>query len=90
MAYGMIAFTAAWGTMVVLVCALQCRPIQLIWDPNLQGYCINRYLFFVIGSAINCAADFVVLLLPIRATWNLQMPTVQRVSVIGIFSLGSV
>lgn len=89
LAYGIGVFTMCWSIMAILVFCLQCRPVQRIWDKAVPGTCINAWLFFVISSAINVVTDFVVLVLPMRATWGLQLPIPQRISVMGIFMLGS-
>ena len=88
-AYGIGVFTICWSIMAILVFCLQCRPVQRIWDKAVPGTCINAWLFFVISSAINVVTDFVVLVLPIQATWGLQLPIPQRISVMSIFMLGS-
>ena len=82
-------FSICWGIMVILVCALQCRPVQYTWDKSIQGTCINAPLFFIIGSAPNVFTDFVILALPLHAVWNLQTTKFQKVSLLCIFSLGS-
>ena len=89
LAYSIGIFTICWSIMAILVFCLQCRPVQRIWNKFVPGTCINAWLFFVISSAINIVTNFVVLVLPMRATWGLQLPIPQRISVMGIFMLGS-
>ncbi|KAL8760293.1 MAG: hypothetical protein Q9184_003388 [Pyrenodesmia sp. 2 TL-2023] len=67
-AYIIGVFSICWGIMVILVCSLQCRPIQFLWDKGIKGTCINAPLFFFIGSAPNVFTDFVLLVLPLPAS----------------------
>lgn len=75
--------------MVVLVVAFQCRPVQLVWDKSIQGTCIDSPVFFIAGSAPNVFTDFVILALPWHAVWQLKLSTMQKISLVAIFSLGS-
>lgn len=89
LAYILGIFSICWAIMVVLVCAFQCRPLALIWDKTVDGTCINAPLFFILGSAPNVITDFMVLALPMPAVWRLQTTTMQKISLTGIFLLGS-
>ncbi|CAL8584100.1 hypothetical protein XPA_009705 [Xanthoria parietina] len=89
LAYIIGIFSVCWGIMVILVCALQCRPVQFTWDKSGKGTCINAPLFFIIGSAPNVLTDFVLLVLPLPAVWNLHTTRAQKISLTGIFMLGS-
>ena len=90
LAHGIGSFTICWAIAILIVIFLQCQPMERIWNPFIkESSCIQIWLFFIVGSAINSLVDIAILLLPIRPTWNLQMPKAQRISVIGIFSLGS-
>lgn len=89
LAYIIGTFSVCWGIMVILVCALQCRPVQYTWDKSIKGTCINAPLFFIIGSAPNVFTDFVLLVLPLPAVWNLHTTRAQKISLTGIFMLGS-
>ncbi len=75
--------------MVIFVVAFQCHPIELNWDKSIQGTCINQWVFFVIGSTPNVITDFAILIIPLPAVWALNMRTAQRLSIMGIFLLGS-
>lgn len=44
---------------VLLVHVFACRPIAKVWNPALEGSCINVNVFFSIYEPINSAIDFV-------------------------------
>lgn len=75
--------------MVVLVVVFQCHPIEFNWNRSIPGTCINQLLFFAIGSAPNVITDFAILILPLPAVWALNMRRAQKLSIMGIFLLGS-
>lgn len=75
--------------MVITVVAVQCRPLQFIWNKSLDGICIDSWPFYIAGSAPNVLTDFAILILPLPAVWRLQMGMMQKVSIVGILLLGS-
>ncbi|RAK95953.1 uncharacterized protein BO80DRAFT_417794 [Aspergillus ibericus CBS 121593] len=88
-AYALGTFSVCWAIMVLLVIIFQCHPVEKAWAPATPGHCINSWLFFVIGSSMNCATDIAILVLPIPSVWRLHLSRMQRVSLVGIFLLGS-
>ncbi|KAL8656811.1 MAG: hypothetical protein Q9226_002549 [Calogaya cf. arnoldii] len=89
LAYIIGIFSICWGIMIILVCSFQCRPVQYSWDKSIEGTCINAPLSFIIASALNVFTDFVLLVLPLPAVWNLHTTTSQKISLTVIFLLGS-
>lgn len=53
-----------------------------------DGYCGDQVLSFTITGVINLITDVMVLVLPLRNLYKLQVPTRQRVVLVGVFSLG--
>ena len=88
-AWGLGIFTIAWSFMVVLVTSLRCIPLRALWVPNVHAKCINFPLFSIVGSVPDVVVDFIILLLPMPAVWNLQKVLVERISLMAVFALGS-
>lgn len=70
-----------------------CRPPSYYWtqyaDPS-GGSCVfDLYPFYIGNAATNVLTDVLILVVPIPLVWKLQMRTVQKVLVTGIFLLGS-
>lgn len=79
----------AWGISVVLASFLLCTPLEFNWNPTLPGgKCANRNAAFIANGVINMFTDFMVLSLPIRHIWQLQLRTGQKVALIMILNLG--
>ena len=87
--YGLCAFTIAWAIMVIFVIIFQCNPVSKAWNPLTPGTCINSWLFFVIGSSMNCGTDIAILILPLPSVLRLQLSKWQKISLVGVFLLGS-
>ena len=75
--------------MVILVCVFQCHPIAFVWNKSIPGSCINSCLFLTIKSGLNVLTDFAILVMPLPAVLGLQLSHFQKVSLVGIFLLGS-
>ncbi|KAL4880542.1 integral membrane protein Pth11-like protein [Aspergillus karnatakaensis] len=70
-----------------------CRPPSYYWtqyaDPT-GGHCVfDLYPFYIGNAAANVATDLLILVVPVPLVWKLQMRTVQKGLVMGIFMLGS-
>ena len=74
--------------MVVLTALLNCHPLAYNWNKSLDGGCDKIATSFVVIAAIDCAVDIIILLLPIRFVWDLQMPWKIKVGLVGAFMLG--
>lgn len=78
---------ATWLASTVGAC-FQCRPLAFWWDKTIQGgTCFNVQAFFR-GQAISSPVlDAVILLLPMRSIWALQLPERKRVELILVFGV---
>lgn len=82
------AFVLAWGIAVILVSIFSCNPVRGFWDFSVQATCINTQLFYMGNSVPNIAMDVIILSLPIKNVWDLQMSMRQKFVVSGLFLLG--
>ena len=67
---------------------LQCLPRSKIWNPKMEGHCINVSAAFITTAAVNAVSDFSILILPLARVWQLQMPTRRKISVSAMFAAG--
>ncbi|KAI1276491.1 hypothetical protein F5Y07DRAFT_389242 [Xylaria sp. FL0933] len=93
---------AFWWTCQVLIVAnasyyiaglfvgnLACIPRQKIWDKTIPGgKCIDNRLSDLIASTVNLLSDLLILLLPQRVIWKLNLPRKQKLGASFIFTLG--
>lgn len=90
--YFVLFLVIGWWIAIIVVAIFQCRPYSYFWnqyvDPTATGKCINIESFFIGNGAASVVTDFIILMTPIPMVWRLQMPVMQRLSVLGIFFLG--
>lgn len=87
-----IIIVSIQGTVFCITVIFQCRPPQDYWKltPDPQPNCINQGSSLLIAGIVNTLTDFLVVLLPIRTVWCLQMPLRQGVLMVGLFGCGFV
>ncbi|KAI0190173.1 hypothetical protein EV127DRAFT_495319 [Xylaria flabelliformis] len=65
-----------------------CVPIDIFWHRMKPGRCLNFNLFYLINGIAETIIDIVILALPVRAVFSVQIPTRTKFLVSGIFLLG--
>lgn len=86
--YGIGAINTGNAIAIVLVSCLQCRPLELLWNPMIKGTCINFSYFSVFNSTFNFALDMVILLSPIPLVSKLNLSKRKKVLLCINFALG--
>ena len=87
----MIAFTiACWGTLI-----FWCLPVKAFWDVSLRRlpttHCYPQIHFTnisLMNTSFNMFTDVLLATLPVHIIWNLQINKRQKLSLIGVLSLG--
>lgn len=82
-------FVVAWWIVVVIIQIFSCNPIHGFWDTTIPSKCINAADFYVAVAVPNILTDMVMLGLPIRMVWRLQLPREQKVMLSGVFATGA-
>lgn len=73
---------------VIIVSTVSCSPHEKIWDPTLPGTCLNIKAFFVSNATLNLASDIIILALPQRSIWSLNMSRDKKIGVSLVFAVG--
>ena len=82
------ALCLLWYTAATFVFLFQCSPVQVGWNPDADGNCLNlRNVYYGI-TVSNAMVDVVVMLMPVRVIWRLKLPLKQRIVLILIMCLG--
>jgi len=89
-----IIVTEVYCTFFFLLFIFQCTPVEHFWTryTGTTGYCINPHITvnaLYAYSAISCAADWTIGVLPVFLVWNLQMDRSTKVSVACILFVGA-
>lgn len=84
----LIAINASFGIVALFVDIFTCRPISYFYNKFTPGKCINMtawWYFATVYIAIMCV---IVVIIPIIALKDLQLPRSQKRALIGVFALG--
>ncbi|KAI1858057.1 uncharacterized protein JN550_012879 [Neoarthrinium moseri] len=67
---------------------LTCIPIQATWDFTVKGKCFNGKALASSGVSVNLVSDVIILVLPQKTIWNLNMPRRKKIGVSIVFAVG--
>ncbi|RAH39822.1 uncharacterized protein BO95DRAFT_377114 [Aspergillus brunneoviolaceus CBS 621.78] len=86
---GVIAAFTLSGTLALV---FQCRPVQAAYDKTLtHATCYTpetSYAILMMQGVVMFVLDVIILILPMRPIWQLQMPMKKRLLVIGLLCIG--
>ncbi|ROW04910.1 hypothetical protein VPNG_07044 [Cytospora leucostoma] len=66
----------------------ECIPREKIWDTSIPGHCIDTPMLLNVSGLFNTITDFIIVFLPVRAVWNLNMKLKNKVMVVLAFTFG--
>ncbi|KAI2990716.1 transcriptional regulator family: Fungal Specific TF [Aspergillus niger] len=78
-----------WCFGVCLIGGVVCIPLEKLWNPTIPGGCIDLAKFYYGLQIPNIVTDAVILALPLKHVWNLQVPRAEKIMLTGIFCLGA-
>ena len=79
------------GYSIALVLALifACNPIAKGWDVSITtGSCIDRNGVYIATAVFNIVTDLALIVLPIPVVMTLQMPRIQKIGLLLLFTIG--
>ncbi|KAJ5637746.1 hypothetical protein N7490_007625 [Penicillium lividum] len=79
---------ASYWTGSMLQIFLICIPFEKNWDVTVPGHCASQNVAFSTIGAFNLITDVMIMALPIRFIWKLQMSIGTKMALYGIFGLG--
>ncbi|KAI0882333.1 uncharacterized protein GGS22DRAFT_50422 [Annulohypoxylon maeteangense] len=84
----MMIISIAWLTASFVVNVVLCIPLDTFWKPFNPGRCVNFNLYYLLIGIFETIIDSAILALPIRATFQVQLPLKTKLLLSGIFLLG--
>lgn len=82
------AMNAAWLLAILLSVTFMCNPIQRAWQPALPGTCLNTGILWTGSGVTSLIIDVIILVMPLPMLWKLQMKTISKIQIIGVFMCG--
>ncbi|KAL8756519.1 MAG: hypothetical protein Q9199_002883 [Rusavskia elegans] len=65
-----------------------CSPREKFWNRLKEGHCLNNNLGVFITSLFNIVSDIIILVLPAKTVWSLQIPRSKRIRIVALFATG--
>ncbi|KAF1960479.1 hypothetical protein CC80DRAFT_392447, partial [Byssothecium circinans] len=85
---GNIVVNFVFYTALIFVTIFACTPRSKIWNHFEEGTCINIFAVNVASSVFNFVLDLVMLGMPQRVIWRLQLSTKKKVAISLLFAVG--
>lgn len=85
---GLIALLILFYIATNLTKIWECVPRAKIWDPSIPGHCIDTPTLLNTSGIFNTVTDFILVLLPVRAVWNMNMNLRKKALVVLAFTFG--
>ena len=74
----------------LLAAIFECNPVAAYWDKTIPGSkCVDTVAFYRWNGVANLLIDFMILTLTIPMVWRLSLKVKQKVTITGLFLLGS-
>lgn len=67
----------------------ECTPRSKIWDKEIPGRCVDRSKLFTSSGIFNTVTDVIILLIPVKVVWKLQIDKKRKLGIILVFTVGS-
>ena len=84
------AIVACYFIICLFVTIFECKPVSYKWNKGIPGgSCINETHFYVWNGVANLLVDLMILCLTFPMVWNLKTNVRQKVTLSGIFALGT-
>lgn len=82
---------ATWAIVAFFITLFECAPISDFWstDPIYAPHCIHRLMLYDATAASNSILDIIILCLPIKMVWSLQLSLSKRIQILFTFLLGA-
>lgn len=82
------AMNVAWLLGILLGVTFMCNPIRKAWDTGLPGTCVNTGQLWTGSGVTSLAIDVIILIMPLPILWKLQLKTIRRIQISGVFICG--
>lgn len=92
------AFDKTLRAFIVILCCFYiatglvkiwgCNPRPRIWNKSVPGKCLNVAAVLDTSGLFNLLTDVIILLIPVKAVWNMQLSAKRKAGVVGVFTLG--
>ncbi|KAK8130954.1 Satratoxin biosynthesis SC1 cluster protein 4 [Apiospora sp. TS-2023a] len=85
-AYLAMFFAFCWTLMPILAALLVCSPVEFNWNKKVPGgRCGDKQVTYALVGVVDLVSDLLILVLPMRMVFKLQIKTAHKVAIASIF-----
>lgn len=84
-----MTFIVLYALEAILLSVFSCTPIRRFWNRPISGTCVDFKALWFAHAAINIFSDVLIISLPMPVIKGLNIPTKQKLALMGIFALGA-
>lgn len=67
-----------------------CIPLNALWNPKIQGRCIDKNAWYRWATLMNIVTDIIMLVVPLPVIWKIKCSTRTKIGLTITFGVGSV
>lgn len=86
--WAVAGLSVAWGLLTLIGFLNLCTPPHRLWDPMVDGTCIDIVKFSYGFTVIAMVVDFIIVVLPAPLVFKLKTSLGRRLALVAVFSLG--
>ena len=89
--WALVGLVGSWWLCFTILNMVLCFPITDIWNlgPSNQHRCVQGAAHYIVNGVSNVVTDVLILCLPIRVVWSMQLPFRSKLALSFIFLLGA-
>ncbi|KAK1545736.1 integral membrane protein [Colletotrichum paranaense] len=83
-----MALSVCWALYTALIGFLICQPVQMAWNPSVQGTCGKHTMAYSAVAIFDIITDIIIVGLPIKFVAQLQVRRAHKIALYGVFCAG--
>ncbi|KAF1970707.1 hypothetical protein BU23DRAFT_556657 [Bimuria novae-zelandiae CBS 107.79] len=84
-----VVLNAVAYTIFLFLYVFTCLPRERIWNPTVEGRCMDSNRLNVAIGGLNVLSDVEAFLVPVWAVWKLKMDVKKKISILAVFAAGA-
>ncbi|KAH7021451.1 uncharacterized protein B0I36DRAFT_425109 [Microdochium trichocladiopsis] len=83
-----LGLVVVWTIAFECACIFLCNPVSFFWNRFGEGQCGDFLAMICTLIATNALGDLIVMIMPMRTVWSLQMKKTEKIGIMSSFALG--
>ncbi|TDZ23898.1 Satratoxin biosynthesis SC1 cluster protein 4 [Colletotrichum orbiculare MAFF 240422] len=88
LAWVAMGLSVCWAVYTALIGFVICQPVQMAWDPSVQGTCGNHTMAYSAVAIFDIITDVFIVALPVKFVAQLQVRRAHKIALYGVFCAG--